>query len=116
MHEIGILYKMVDCAEAVAKEHHIKKIDSITVEVGELSGVLPIFLEKYYPIVIENHDLLKESKLLVQIIQGQALCDDCKTFYNVMKNEGKCPKCKSQSKSILGGKDFVVKDNICVEQ
>ncbi|MGI6307524.1 MAG: hydrogenase maturation nickel metallochaperone HypA [Dethiobacteria bacterium] len=115
MHEIGILYKMAELAETVAAENSLKKITSITVEVGELSGILPVFLEKYYPLVIENREVLKESKLLVQVIRGQGLCDECKTLYNIMKNEGKCPQCHSRSKTVLGGREFVVK-NILYEE
>ena len=29
-------------------------------------------------------------------------------MYNVMRNEGKCPKCGSRSKKILGGQQFRV--------
>ena len=115
MHEIGILYKMMDHAEAVARENNVSKIERIAVEVGDLSGVLPAFLEKYYPIVIEGREILKDSGLLIQMVPGQALCDECQTLYNVMKNEGKCPRCSSRSKSILGGRDFVVKSIICQE-
>ena len=45
MHEIGLLYKMAELAEKVAAENGLKKIISITVEVGELSGILPVLLE-----------------------------------------------------------------------
>ena len=115
MHEIGLLYKMAELAEKVAAENGLKKIISITVEVGELSGILPVFLEKYYPLIIVNREGLKESKLLVVVIRGQGLCDEFKTLYNIMKNEGKCPQCHSRSKTILGGREFVVK-NILYEE
>ena len=49
-------YKMAELAKTVEAENSLKKISSITVEVGELSGILPVFLEKYYPFVIENRE------------------------------------------------------------
>lgn len=110
MHEISVLYKMAELAETVAAKNNVRKITSITVEVGELSGILPVFLEKYYPVVIGNREMLRESNLLIRMVPGEALCDECQTLYNVMKNEGKCPKCQSQGKTILGGRDFVVKN------
>lgn len=113
MHEIAVLYKAIEQAEAVAAKNNVKKISTITVEVGELSGILPVFLEKYYSIVTENRELLKGSDLLIQIVPGEALCDECHALYNVMKNEGKCPKCSSRCKTILGGRDFVLKNILC---
>lgn len=110
MHEIGILYEVVKQVEAVAKENNIKQIAGISLEVGEISGILPTFLEKYYPIVIEDKEIFKDSKLMLDVVPGEALCNNCKTMYNVMKNEGKCPSCQSRDKTILGGRDFVLKN------
>lgn len=114
MHEIGVLYKMLEQVERVAKENEVKRIKSIEIELGELSGMLPIFFEQYYEPATENKDLFRDSKLIIKSIPGEGLCIDCKTLYNVMKFEGKCPKCGSRNKKILGGRDFIVK-NILVE-
>lgn len=110
MHEISVLYEMVGMAEKIAAQNNVKRIVSISVEVGELSGILPVFLKKYYPIVIENREILKGSTLLIQNVPGQALCCECQSLYNVMKNEGKCPRCQSRNKTILGGREFVLKN------
>lgn len=110
MHEISVLYEMVEMAEEIAVKNNVKRIESISVEVGELSGILPVFLEKYYPVVIENREILKGSTMLIQNVPGQALCRECQSLYNVMKNEGKCPRCQSRNKTILGGREFVLKN------
>lgn len=31
-------------------------------------------------------------------------------MYNVMQNEGMCPKCGSRNKKILGGQQFLLKE------
>ena len=109
MHEIGALTKAIDLVEKVAKENEVKRIKSITLEVGELTGFLPIFFEKYFPVVIENRLIFEDAKLQIQIVKGQALCSECETLYNVMKQEGKCPVCGSREKTVLGGQEFLVK-------
>ncbi|MBR5015532.1 MAG: hydrogenase maturation nickel metallochaperone HypA, partial [Clostridia bacterium] len=43
MHEISVLQKAVDLAENTARENGIEKITYLTLEVGELSGYLPVF-------------------------------------------------------------------------
>ena len=49
-----------------------------------------------------------------QYVSDEGLCTDCQTLYNVMRFEGRCPKCKSRNKKIISGREFVVK-NILVE-
>ena len=110
MHEISVLQKAVDLAENVAIENHVDKIAYITLEVGELSGYLPIFFEKYYPIVIENRPIFEGSELIIHSVKGEALCKDCYAMYNIMANKGVCPKCGSRHKKILGGTQFMLKE------
>ena len=114
MHEISVLYKMLEQVEMIAKQNRVSKIKSIEIELGELSGMLPVFFEQYYSVAIENKELFKGSQLIIKKIPGEGLCLDCNTLYNVMRCEGMCPKCGSRNKKILGGRDFVVK-HILVE-
>lgn len=114
MHEIGVLYKMLEQVEAVAKANDVSKIKAIVIDLGELSGMLPAFFEQYYPAATENKELFKGSELIINKIPGQGLCLDCNAMYNIMRLEGVCPKCKSRNKKVLGGRDFVIK-NILVE-
>ena len=109
MHEIGALYKMVQQAEDAARENGCRRIKRINLEVGELSGILPVFLDRFYPIVVENREMTKDCELNYVIIPGKGLCSDCMTMYDIMKQRGVCPKCGSRNKKILGGRDFVLK-------
>ena len=47
MHEIGALKKAVDLCNQIALDNQIDSIKKITLEVGELTGYLPVFFEKY---------------------------------------------------------------------
>jgi Zn finger protein HypA/HybF (possibly regulating hydrogenase expression) len=114
MHEIGVLYKMIEQVEDVAKKNNVKHIKSIEIELGELSGMLPVFFEQYYPIIAQNREMFKDSNLIIREVPGEGLCLDCSTMFNVMRCEGICPKCKSRNKKILSGRDFVLK-NILAE-
>lgn len=109
MHEIGALTKAIDLVERIAKENQVEKIKSVTIEVGELTGFLPVFFEKYFPVVIEGRSVFERTELKIHIVKGQALCNQCENLYNVMKQEGKCPVCGSREKTVLGGQEFTVK-------
>lgn len=110
MHEISVLYKAVELAEQTARDNNIEHISSITLEVGELSGYLPVFFEKYFPVVIENREMFRDCQLKMVIARGEGLCLSCGAMYNIMKNEGMCPKCGSRSKKVLGGQQFLLKE------
>ena len=44
MHELGIVYHIIDTLEQVAKDNELTHIDSVTMEVGEVSAVIPDYL------------------------------------------------------------------------
>ena len=110
MHEISVLKQAVDIAEMTAQENNIARIAYLTLEVSELSGYLPVFFYNYYPIVTEYKPVFEDSELKIITLKGEALCSDCCAMYNVMANEGRCPKCGSRNKKILGGTEFRIKE------
>lgn len=110
MHEIGVLTEAVKMVETIASDNNIEKVTHITLEVGELCGYVPLFFEKYFPVVTENKPVFEGTDLRIITVKGQALCSKCESLYNVMRCEGRCPKCGSREKKILGGQQFLVKD------
>ena len=106
MHEISVLKRAVDLAEKVAVENNANKLSYLTIEVGELTGYVPVFFHKYFPIVTEGSSLFDGCELKIVTATGEALCKECGSIYNVMREEGKCPTCGSRDKTILGGTEF----------
>lgn len=113
MHEVGILYTVVETVSKIAAENQVDHVKFIHLEIGELAGILPEIFEKYYSMVVDDFPVLAGSELKIRMIPGEALCNDCHALYNVMRNEGKCPKCQSRYKTILGGQELVLKEIGC---
>lgn len=105
MHEIGMLYSAAQTASQYAQKNGLEEVHVISLELGELSGVLPNVFTEYFDYVKAHFPLLKNAELELEIVPGEALCDECGTLYNVMKNEGKCPNCSSTAKKILSGRN-----------
>lgn len=110
MHEIGVLTETVKAVEKLCEENNISDVKFITLEIGELCGYVPLFFEKYFPIVTEGKSVFVGTELRIRTVRGQALCTSCESLYNVMKNEGRCPQCGSRDKKIIGGQEFVLKE------
>jgi len=115
MHEISVLMEVVKQVEQIAIENSIDRIESIVLEIGELSSVVPMFLENYYPMLIEDKKCLQNSNLVIERIEGVAKCKHCKSIFNVIAHEGYCPNCKGFDKTILSGREFLIKELVVYE-
>lgn len=109
MHEIGIVRSMCKTVLDYAKANNVQRISEIVCEVGELSLVIPEYVEELYPAVAAE-TTLKDTKLILEIVPGMAECDECDEIFNVVENEGYCPNCGSFEKTVLTGKDFNIKE------
>lgn len=103
MHEIGMLYSAAKTAVQYAEQYEMDSVQAISLELGELAGVLPNIFTDYFDYVKQDFPKLSEAKLFLKIVPGEAVCESCKCMYNVMKNEGKCPRCESRMKKIISG-------------
>lgn len=109
MHEMGLVRHVVRTVERYAAENNLSHVDGLVLEIGELSLVMPEYIKKIYPVVIEG-TILEGSELEMQIIPGMAECNECDEIFNVVENKGYCPNCRSFDKQILTGKDFKIKE------
>jgi Zn finger protein HypA/HybF (possibly regulating hydrogenase expression) len=110
MHELNILLEVVDQVEALACESKIEQVKAIVLEIGELSTVVPIFMEEYYPLMVKNRPALQDSELIIESIPGLAKCEGCGEQYNVVEHDGYCPACSEFKKEVLQGREFIIKE------
>ena len=73
MHELGVLTQVVRTVSRIAHQNHIEKIKHITLEIGEDSTFVPIFLQKLYPVAIDQVELLRGSELKLNTVPGKGL-------------------------------------------
>lgn len=114
MHEVGIVRQILRTVEQFAAENDVADIREVVVDCGELSLVIPKYLEELYPVVVKD-SILKDAKLTVNIVPGLAECDDCDEIFNVVEHKGYCPNCGSFEKTILSGKEFSVREIVVPE-
>lgn len=109
MHEIGVVRQILRTVEDFAKENNVEKIDEIVLDIGELSLVIPKYVEEIYPAVVKG-SILDGTKLIMNTVPGLAECDDCDEIFNVVEHEGYCPNCGSFEKTVLSGRDCSIKE------
>lgn len=73
MHELGVLHQIAKTVDRIASENHIRRIKHIALEVGELSGFVPQYLKKLYPVAVDAFPVLRKAELRIHMIQGKGL-------------------------------------------
>jgi len=112
MHELGVLIEIVKQVELVAKENEVEQIETLILQIGELSSMIPHYLKKLYPAAVDG-TILADSTLEIEVIPANGLCKDCKQVFNLIKENGICPSCRSTSFELLSGKEFMIKEIVC---
>lgn len=109
MHELGVVIEVIKTVENFAQKNGITKIDGLVLQIGELSSMIPRYIEACYPAAVEG-TLLKDTKLKIEVLPGNAICRECSKVFNVMEHKSICPKCGKQSWDLLSGKEFMIKE------
>ncbi len=112
MHELGLLSAMVSTIQGIAKEQGLTAIEKVVLQVGELSGVVPSYLESCYPAAVYK-TFMENTALEVEIIPGIACCNNCGEEFNAVQADLKCPNCGSEDLRALSGREFIIKEIVC---
>ncbi len=109
MHELGILYHVVKTLADIKEKEQLTVIESITLEVGELSGVVPVYLEECWPAATYKTEYA-DVKLIIEEVEGVVNCVACHKNYNLMKAQAKCPYCGEEHSKLVCGDEFNIKE------
>lgn len=110
MHELGIVFNIIDTVEEVAKEQSLKEISSVTLQVGEVSTVIPAYLEDCWKWAVKKTELLKECKLIHEPIEAITYCEDCEQTYRTVDFGKTCPHCGSERTFLVVGNEVQIKE------
>lgn len=109
MHELGILFEVIQRVAPLAYDNGVDRIRKLTLEIGEASSVVPEYIEKLYPDACVGTPL-EDSELEIVTVPAVGKCKVCGTEYLVVPHSGVCPHCTLSNYSIVAGKDFRIKE------
>lgn len=107
MHELGITRSIVDIAERTAREQGAERVLSVTVAIGELSGVVPESVEFCFE-ACAKETLLEGARLIIDRIPGKGMCRTCGAEFILAPYSFACPACESFSVERLQGNELKV--------
>jgi hydrogenase nickel incorporation protein HypA/HybF len=102
---------VVKTVEQFAAENGVSTVDTIVLQIGELSSIIPQYVRSVYPAAVDGTSL-QDTKLDIEILPGNALCKDCGKVFNVREHKAVCPACSGKNMELLGGREFFIKEII----
>ncbi len=109
MHELGVVIEVVKTVKNFAEKNAVTKIEKIVLQIGELSSMIPKYIEACYPAAVDG-TMMENTKLEIEILPGNGICSKCDHVLNIIQNKGKCPKCGNNNIQIISGKEFMIKE------
>lgn len=110
MHELGIVFYVINAVEKCAEENKAKGVKSVTLEIGEVSTIVPSYFRDCYIWAIKKTKYMKNCKLKIINIKATTYCKNCKKTYDTVKYGRKCPYCNSYDTYLLTGDQCNIKD------
>ena len=111
LHELGVVIEVVKTVEKIVVEEQLNKIDTLVLQIGELSSMIPRYIELCYPAAVDG-TILQDTKLEIEVLPGNGICKNCSKVFNLLKNNRICPNCESMEWELLCGREFMIKEII----
>lgn len=109
MHELGIMYHIVEQVLKVVNQNALSEVDAIVLQVGELSSVVPRYLHACFPAAVDG-TMLEQTTLEVEVLTANGICRGCGKVYGVTEHKGVCPFCGENEHELISGSEFYLKE------
>ena len=110
MHELGIVFHIIKTIEEVAAEQNLTQVQSVTLQVGEVSTVIPEYLQDCWKWAVKRTEILRESVLVHEPIPAVTFCENCEQTYPTVQYGNTCPHCGSGKTYLLRGNEVEIKE------
>ncbi len=110
MHELGVVFHIIKGVEKVAEENDLTEIASVTVELGQVSTVIPRYLTDCWRWAADKNDLLRGAELLIEEVPAITYCEACGKTYGTVEYGKTCPHCGSGQTYLLQGNQVMIKE------
>ena len=109
MHELGVVFHCIKQVNEIAEENNVKRVNSVTIEIGEVSTVIPYYFEDCWNWAVKKETVLKDAKLYIEKIQAVTHCENCGKDYPTVAHGKICPFCGSENTYLLTGNEISIK-------
>lgn len=109
MHELGIVFYIIDDAKRAAADNGLASVRRVTLELGEVSGVVPELLEDAWTWACRREPMMDGCALDVEQVAAVTHCEACGADYGTVEHGRTCPVCGSGDTYLLRGREVMIK-------
>ena len=106
MHEVGTVLYVIRAVEKVCVENDLSEVAAVTLEIGEVSGILPEFLRDCWKWAVQKTEHMRSAELKIEPIEAVTYCEDC----HLVCEGPVCPYCGSEHTWLLRGNEYNIKE------
>ena len=107
MHELGLCDALLKKVRQIAEENELEGVNSVSLEIGGLSGVMPNFMADCWEAVIDGTSF-SDTKLIISTVPGTAQCMACGELFEANLEKLVCPVCAGLRLNPVSGKDMTI--------
>ena len=115
MHELSVVLEIVKIVDEYAEANKVGRIEKLVLEIGELSQIVPHYIEAVYPAAVKD-TILYGAELSIETVPANAKCNACEAVFNVKEHKAICPSCGGKDLKLLGGREFNIKEIVVVDE
>ena len=105
MHELAMMEGVVRVCEREAARSGFARVESISLSVGAVSGVVPDCLREFFPTAARG-TVAEGAKLVINTKPAVIECPDCGYSGEISGTE--CPRCGGRAYRLTGGREFYI--------
>ncbi len=110
MHELGVVFYIIRDVKKAAETNDVKHVESVVMNIGEVSTIVPSYLTDCWRWAADKEDLLRGATLQILTIPAVTHCDGCGQDYPTVAHGKICPHCGSDHTWLLRGNEVEIKE------
>lgn len=110
MHELGLVFHVIDDVTEIGKENNLTEVSSVTLQVGEVSSIVPDYITDVWQWAVNRTELMKGCTLKLERIPAVTYCENCRKTYPTVEYGKTCPNCGSGNTYLVQGNEFAIKE------
>ena len=107
---MGIVIHLAKTLDEIAEKNKITRIGSVTLSVGEVSGIVNDLFIDAWDYFKKKHPLLTDAELKMEVLPAVTHCDGCQKTYETVKYGRICPYCGSRETWLITGNECIIKE------
>lgn len=108
MHELSVCQALIEQVERIARDHDARRVVTVVVSVGPLSGVEPKLLEHAYPVAAAG-TLAESAALVVEVEPVRVRCRGCRAETDAQANRLLCGACGGWQVDVTSGEQMLLR-------